>query len=159
MISGNWTVGRIAADAPDMAENIGAFPIPSRDGGIAGSFLGGSHLGIFSDSPNQDLAWEFVEMMTTGEAATAWAEESNFFPGQASALEEHVTSDDPLVAPFAEQMLEGGRSVPVTPLYGQIQGAKTIEAMLQNILTERAGVEEAAGQAVTEMNEIFSSGS
>ncbi|MBK5247913.1 MAG: sugar ABC transporter substrate-binding protein [Actinomycetales bacterium] len=159
IVAGNWTVGRIAADAPDMAETIGAFPIPTRDGGVAGSFLGGSHLGIFNESPNQDLAWEFVNLMTTGDDATAWAEESGYFPGQASALEAYVASDDPLVAPFAQQMLEGGRSVPVTGLYGQIQGAKTVEAMLQNILTERSTVEEAATEAVTVMNEIFSSGS
>jgi len=158
MISGNWTMGRIAADAPDMAENIGAFPIPSRDGGVAGSFLGGSHLSIFNDSPNQDLAWEFVQLMTTGDAAAAWAEETGFFPGQVSALEASVTSDDPLVAPFAEQMLEG-RSVPVTPLYGQVQGAKIVEAMLQSILTGRLSVEEATAEAATAMDKIFSSGS
>ncbi|MGV8967978.1 MAG: sugar ABC transporter substrate-binding protein [Cellulomonas sp.] len=159
MVSGNWTMGRIAADAPDMAENIGAFPIPARDGGVAGSFLGGSHLSIFSESPNQDLAWEFVNMMTTGEAAAAWGEEAGFFPGQVSALEASVKSDDPLVAPFAQQMLEAGRSVPVTPLYGQVQGAKIVEAMLQSILTGRLSVEEATAEAAVAMDKIFASGS
>ena len=31
---------------------------------------------------------------------------------------------DPLVTPFAEQVSEAGKSAPVTPMYGQIQGKK-----------------------------------
>jgi N,N'-diacetylchitobiose transport system substrate-binding protein len=155
MISGNWTMGKIAKEAPAMATNIGAFPIPSRETGVAGSFLGGSHLGIFKDSPNQDLAWEFVKMMTTGDAAAGWSKETGFFPGQVSALKTSVASDDPLVAPFAKQMVEAGRSVPATPLYGQIQGAKTVEAMLQSILTKRQTAEQATTEAAAAMDKIF----
>ena len=155
MISGNWTMGKIAKESPAMATNIGAFPIPSRETGVAGSFLGGSHLGIFKDSPNQDLAWEFVQMMTTGDAAAAWSKETGFFPGQVSALKTSVAGNDPLVAPFAKQMVEAGRSVPATPLYGQIQGAKNVESMLQSILTERQTVEQATTEAAAAMDKIF----
>lgn len=155
MISGNWTMGKITKEAPAMATNIGAFPIPSRETGVAGSFLGGSHLGIFKDSPNQDLAWEFVKMMTTGEAAAGWSKQSGFFPGQVSALKTSVASNDPLVAPFAKQMLEAGRSAPLTPLYGQVQGAKIVEAMLQSILTKRQTAEQATTEAAAAMDKIF----
>ncbi|MPV38717.1 sugar ABC transporter substrate-binding protein [Georgenia subflava] len=155
IVSGSWTPGRIAQDAPDLAEKIAAFPIPAKDGGVAGSFLGGSHLGVFSDSENPDLAWEFVELMTTGEFADAWASQTGYFPGQASLMEEKAATDDPLVAPFAKQMLEGGRSVPVTPIFGQIQGAKTVETMLQSILSGGASVQEAADTAAADMDEIF----
>ncbi|WP_154793356.1 sugar ABC transporter substrate-binding protein [Occultella kanbiaonis] len=159
IVAGNWTVGRIAQDAPDLMESIGAFPIPSRDGGPAGSFLGGSHLGVWADSDQQELGWEFIELMSTGQAAADWSEQTGYFPGQASALAEIAADEDPLVAPFAQQMLEAGRSVPLTPAFGQIQGAKTVEAMVQNILTGRMGVEEAAAEAVAAMNETFSAGS
>lgn len=155
MISGNWTMGKIAKEAPAMATNIGAFPIPSRETGVAGSFLGGSHLGIFKGSPNQDLAWEFVKMMTTGDAAAGWSKETGFFPGQVSALKTSVARNDPLVAPFAKQMVEAGRSVPATPLYGQVQGAKTVEAMLQSILTKRQTAEQATTEAAAAMDKIF----
>jgi len=155
MISGNWTIGKIAKESPAMATNIGAFPIPSRETGVAGSFLGGSHLAIFKDSPNQDLAWEFVKMMTTGDQDAAWSKETGFFPGQVSALKTILASNDPLVAPFAKQMVEAGRSVPATPLYGQIQGAKTVEVMLQSILTKRQTVEQATTVAAAAMDKIF----
>ena len=47
----------------------------------------------------------------------------------------------------------------MTPKYGQIQGKKTISAMLQSILSGKASVDEASKQAAQEMDDIFSSGS
>jgi len=157
MISGSWTPGKIVADAPDMEGKVGAFPIPGQTDGLSDSFLGGSHLGVFAASEKQDLAWEFVEMMTTGELAEAWGQQSGNFPGQTSLLEKVIEEDDPLVAPFAQQMVEAGRSVPVTPLYGQIQGKKTLETMLQSILSGSATVQEAADTAAADMDETFDS--
>ncbi|MFF2623141.1 sugar ABC transporter substrate-binding protein [Oerskovia jenensis] len=157
MISGSWTPGKILTDVPDMADKIGAFPIPGETDGLSDSFLGGSHLGVFAASEKQDLAWEFVEMMTTGEFAQEWGNQSGYFPGQTSLLEKVIEENDPLVAPFAQQMVEAGASVPVTPLYGQIQGKKTVETMLQSILSGSATVKEAADTAAADMNETFGS--
>ena len=67
-------------------------------------------------------------------------------------------ADDPVVAPFATQMGEGGASLPVTPKYGQVQGKKTVSAMLQSILSGDASVAEAAEKAADEMDEIFQQG-
>ena len=105
-----------------------------------------------------DLAWAFVRLMSTGEFAAKWAEQTGFFPGTKSLLEEVQAENDPLVAPFAQQMVEGGASVPVTPLYGQIQGNKTVSAMLQSILSGDETVEEASAKAADEMDSIFSRG-
>lgn len=157
MISGSWTPGAIVEANPDLEGKLGAFPIPGPDGGLSPSFLGGSHLGIFEGTENPDLAWTFVEMMTTGEFAQKWGEQSGFFPGTNSLLEKVIAEDDPLVAPFAQQMVEAGASVPVTPLYGQVQGKKTVPAMMQSILSGKKSVEQATADAAAEMDEIFSS--
>ncbi len=157
IVSGSWTPGSIIEANPDLEGKIGAFPIPGKDGGLAPSFLGGSHLGVFETAENPDLAWSFVRMMTTGEFAEQWGEESGFFPGTGELLEQIASEDDPLVAPFATQMNEAGASLPVTPLYGQIEGAQIIPAMLQSILSEKVTAEEGLGQANDEMNEIFGS--
>jgi N,N'-diacetylchitobiose transport system substrate-binding protein len=61
------------------------------------------------------------------------------------------------VAPFAKQMVDAGRSVPVTPLYGQVQGKKTIPAMMSAILGGTP-VDQATSTAVAEMNQIFAGG-
>lgn len=158
IFSGSWTPKAIVEAAPDLQGKIGAFPIPGPTGGLAPSVVGGSVLSIFETSDDQDLAWQLVEMMGTGEFAAKWAQESSYFPGITAQLNEAVQSPDPLVAPFAEQMVGSGRSVPVTPAFGQIQGNKTIAAMMRSILTGEATVEQATSTAAAEMNEIFASG-
>lgn len=158
LIAGNWVPTAIVAANPELEGKLGAFSIPGPDGGIAPSFLGGSHLSIFEGTEQEELAWAFVEMMTTGEFAGRWGDESGFFPGTLSLLADIEASDDPLVTPFVQQMSEGGRTVPVTPLYGVVQGDKTIAAMLQSILSGDATVEEAAATAAQEMNDTFAGG-
>jgi N,N'-diacetylchitobiose transport system substrate-binding protein len=158
IFSGSWTPKAILEAAPDLQGKIGAFPIPGRDGGLAPSVLGGSLLSVFQTAEDQDLAWQLVEMMSTGEFAAKWAAESSYFPGTTALLNEAAQSPDPLVAPFARQMVESGRSVPVTPAFGQIQGNKTIASMMRSILTGEATVEQATSTAAAEMNEIFARG-
>ena len=158
IVSGNWQPKAILEAAPDLQSKIGAFPLPGPTGGLAPSVLGGSLLSIFETSDDQDLAWQLVEMMGTGEFAAKWAEESSYFPGTTELLNAAAQSPDPLVAPFARQMVESGRAVPITPAFGQIQGKKTIAAMMRSILTGEATVEQATATAAAEMNEIFASG-
>lgn len=158
MIAGSWTPGALLEANPDLKGKIGAFPIPGPDGGVAPSFLGGSHLSVFETAKNKDLAWALVRMMSTGAFAQKWGEQSGFFPGTKSLLAKVEKADDPVVAPFATQMVEGGASLPVTPLYGQVQGKKTVSAMLQSILSGKASVADASDKAATEMDDIFSKG-
>jgi N,N'-diacetylchitobiose transport system substrate-binding protein len=158
MISGSWTPAALVEANPDLEGKIGAFPIPGPDGGLSPSFLGGSHLGVFNNTENPDLAFALVRMMSTGEFAQKWGDQTGYFPGTNELLEQAQEEGDPLVAPFAEQAADGGKSVPVTPLYGQVQGKKTISAMLQSILSGDATVAEASEAAADEMDQIFSRG-
>ena len=151
MISGSWTPKSIVEKAPDLQGKIGAFPIPGENGGLSPSFVGGSHLAVFEKSKNADLAWKFVQMMTSGEFASDWATQSSFFPGLKSLLDKVTAQNDPLVAPFAKQMKDGGETVPVTPAYGKVQAKKTVPAMLQSILSGSKTVEQATSDAAKEM--------
>ena len=155
MISGSWTPKAIVQKYPDLQGKIGAFPIPGPDGGLSPSFVGGSHLGVFEESDNQELAWEFVELMTSGEFAEQWAADSSFFPGLKSLVNKIGESSDPLVTPFAQQMNEAGKSVPVTPAYGAVQGKKTVPAMLQSILSGQKSVDQATSDAAAEMTQVM----
>lgn len=154
-IQGSWTPPRIVEDAPDMEGNVGAFPIPAKDGGIAPSFLGGSHLGIFEGTENEDLAWEFVKLMTTGEFAQQWGEASNYFPGQVSLLEDMQANADELTEVFITQMVDGGASTPVSPQWGAIQGQQVTPTMVQAILSGKADAQSAADTAAETMNDSF----
>lgn len=153
-ISGNWTPKAFVDANPDLEGKLAAAPIPGPDGGMSRSFLGGSYLSTFKGE-NQALSWEFVKMITTGEFAAKWAEQTNYFPGQNSELQKVAAQKDPLVEPFAEQMLEAGATVPKTKAYGEIQASQVITGMIQSILNGKASVQEAADKAARDMDAIF----
>lgn len=157
IISGSWTPKSIIEANPDLEGKLGVVPIPGQDGGMAPSFAGGSHLSIFETTDQPDLAWEFVELMTSGEFAQKWGEQTGFFPATNDLLAELEEANDPLVAPFATQMKDASKSLPVTPLWGQVEGAQIIPAMMGTILSGDGSVEDAAKTAAEEMNEIFGS--
>lgn len=157
MMSGSWTPKAILAENPELKGKLGAFTIPGPDGGYSPSFVGGSHLSVFESSDNKDLAWQFIELMSSKEYATQWAESSSFFPGLNSLLSELQERDDPLVTPFATQMEEAGESVPVTPAWGKVEAKKTIATMLQAILSGKKSVEQATADASAEINEVLNS--
>ncbi|MER7174523.1 sugar ABC transporter substrate-binding protein [Streptomyces mesophilus] len=153
-ISGNWTPKAFVDENPELEGKLAAVPIPGPDGGMSRSFLGGSYLSTF-DTDKKELAWEFVKMLTTGEFAAKWAEQTNYFPGQNSELEKVAAKKDPLVEPFAQQMLEAGATVPKTESYGKIQAAQVVPGMIQSIITGKASVKEAADKAAQQMDDIF----
>ena len=154
-LMGSWSPGAIVEKNAELEGKFAATPIPGKDGGIAPAVLGGSHLSMFETAENKDLAWAFIRLMTTGEFAEQWGEQSGYFPGQASLLAETMASDDPLVAPFATQMVEGGASVPVTPKFGAVQAKKTTNTAIQAILSGQKSVEQAMMDAAAEMDEIM----
>ncbi|OYN88676.1 extracellular solute-binding protein [Parenemella sanctibonifatiensis] len=154
-ITGSWVPATIKQNQPDLYEQLVAFTIPGKDSAIAPSFLGGSHLCRFADTEEPELSFELIKLMSTGEFAERWATETNYFPGQKSALEAVTAAGDELTTVFASQMNEGGTSVPVTPLWGQVEGRKTLPNMLNNILAGGQDAQTAADAAAEEMNAIF----
>lgn len=158
VINGSWTPPKILAKDPTLKEKIGVFPIPGKNSGISPSFIGGSNLCVFEKSKNKDLAWVFVKLMAYGEFAEKWAKDSNYFPGTKEGVDKLAKGGDPLIAPFAKQFLEGGKTNPNTPTYGKIQGAKVWSQMLSSIISGKANVEQATSTAATEMNKHFSAG-
>ena len=154
-VSGSWTPATIRQDNPELGEKLVAFTLPAKDGPVAPSFLGGSLMCRFTETQEPELAFELIKLVTTGEFATRWAEETNYFPGTTEALDEVVAAGDELTEVFATQMTEGGKSVPVTPAWGKIEGAKTIDTLLGDILGGTP-VQDAADAAAAEMDGFFS---
>jgi N,N'-diacetylchitobiose transport system substrate-binding protein len=72
-----WKMGQITGEdgCPGKYDAVlGAFPLPGSDGGVAPSFLGGSNLGISTQSENPGLALEFLKVLTSEEFQTEFAE-------------------------------------------------------------------------------------
>lgn len=139
-ITGSWVPATIKASAPDLYGKLTAFTIPAKDKPVSKSFLGGSHLCRFEESKEPELAFELIKLMATGDLATRWAQETNYFPGEQKALDEVVASGDELTKVFAQQMTEGGATVPVTPAWGKIEGKKTLSTLMGSIQIGRAHV-------------------
>lgn len=158
IVSGSWTPSAILAKAPQLKDKIGVFAIPGETGGMAPSFIGGSHLSVFEGTKNPDLAWALVKLMTYGDFAAKWGQQSGFFPGTKALLADVVAKNDPLVTPFAKQFTQAGKSVPVTPAWGKVEGAKVVTAMSQSILSGRATVDQATTTACTEMDKQLQTG-
>ncbi len=154
-ITGSWVPATVKADNPEMADKLVAYTIPAKDSPVAPSFLGGSLMCRFTETQEPELAFELIKLVTTGEFATRWAQETNYFPGTTEAMDEVVAGGDELTEVFATQMLEGGKSVPVTPAWGKIEGAKTLPTMISSVLSGTPA-QEAADTAAEEMDGFFS---
>src|SRR6476659_1533284 len=60
-IDGEWRVGMIAADAPDVNFGVAPFPVPDDQADQYGKgYLSGTIVGIASTSQKQNAAWRFV---------------------------------------------------------------------------------------------------
>lgn len=134
VIQGNWTPKTAVEKSPDLKDKVGAFAVPGKDGGMAPTFLGGSNLAVLKTSKKSEASFALIQLLTTGDLATAWAKQTNFFPSTTTGMKTFTESKDPLVAPFAKAMMNAGKNVPNAPAWGTVEGDKTITTMLQAIL-------------------------
>ncbi|PWH06555.1 sugar ABC transporter substrate-binding protein [Brachybacterium endophyticum] len=153
-ITGSWVPATIKVDDEELFDRLVAFTIPAKDKEVAPSFLGGSLLCRFTETEEPELAFELIKLMSTGDLATRWAKETNYFPGEQKALDAVVKDGDELTKVFAQQMTEGGTTVPVTPAWGQIEGKKTLSTLFSDVL-KGTDPQKAADSAASEMDEIF----
>lgn len=158
VIQGNWTPKTAIEKNPDLKGKVAAFAVPGKDGGMAPTFLGGSNLTMLKTTKNQDLSWKLIKMLTTGDLAQQWAQQTGFFPGTTSGMKPFAESTDPLVAPFAKAMMESGKNVPNAPQWGAVEGDKSITQMLQSILTGTS-VDSATKKASESITKTLNSGS
>ncbi|MFD6949981.1 sugar ABC transporter substrate-binding protein [Nocardiopsis sp. TSRI0078] len=143
---------------PDLEGRLGSFTLPGREGGYMPSFAGGSLLSVFEGTGDEEAAWQYVQHLTGDEFAMRWAEETGFFPGVASGVDEFSASADPVLEPFAVQLQEASRGVPVTPAWTQVEAEKVLVGMQQSILNGEATVDEATEEAANEIERILNGG-
>ncbi|WP_435106072.1 sugar ABC transporter substrate-binding protein [Nocardiopsis synnemataformans] len=143
---------------PDLEGRLGSFTLPGQDGGYMPSFAGGSLLSVFEGTGQEEAAWQYVQHLTGEEFAMRWAEETGFFPGVVDRVDTFSSSADPILEPFAVQLNEASRGVPVTPAWTQVEAEKVLVGMQQDILNGEATVEEATENAANEIERILNGG-
>ncbi|MFD2044917.1 sugar ABC transporter substrate-binding protein [Ornithinibacillus salinisoli] len=145
-------VNAMINENPDIKDKIGIAPLPMKDNNA--SFVGGSNLAIFEQSPNKELAAEYLKLMVSEENISEWAQFTGFFPGTLEGLDNPIFTEDPLLAVFAEAMIDG-RSYPASPSWGRFEGENLFVSPIQEIMTGDKTVQEALDEIAETMNKIF----
>lgn len=101
-ISGPWDVESLKTDFPDL--DFGVAPIPALAGHESLSSIGGENLVVYENSAKQDLAYQFVEYLTSAEGNAVMAGVTGNFAANVEAAETLGYVDDPFLSAFAQQL-------------------------------------------------------
>jgi len=140
-----WKMGQITGEdgCPGKYDAVlGAFALPGSDGAVAPSFLGGSNLGISSQSENQGLALEFLKVLTSETYQTEFAA-IGLIPVRKSLLGE-VQGDE--AAQAQAQAAEVTRFVPSSEYWADVEGGNILQDM-GTAISSGAEVEDEATRA------------
>lgn len=148
-----WEVGLIYAEDggdPTLKDSIAAYPLPGiTPGEVAPTFLGGSVLAVPANSPNVDLAAQWLAAFTSTANQKALAAKS-VLPNTTTLL-----VDVPAEAqPFA-MAAEKSWFVPTAPNWANVETAQVIPNMLVEILTGKASVADASAAASAQITELL----
>jgi N,N'-diacetylchitobiose transport system substrate-binding protein len=154
MVGGGWDLTAILGANPDLEGKLGTALLPAGSTGNRDSFAGGSHLGVFSESDQQDLAKAFGEFMISTEEVSEFAGQIGFLPGTVAGVEQ-VLGDDELYGTFGEQYLEHSRFYPVADWWGAAEGAAVIPNTIQSMMLGDITVDEAAANIDAGLQDVI----
>lgn len=121
MISGPYEIGNLEkAGGADFTDKYAVATLPKDKS--ATSFVGGSNLVVFKDSPNRDAAWKLVQWLSQPEVQVKWYQATGDLPSVQSAWQEGVLADDPMLSVFGDQ-LKDTNSPPSVPTWTQVSAA------------------------------------
>lgn len=152
MIANLWELGYTESKDAAIKGKLGVFAIPSStDGKTAPVFLGGSNLGIAAGSQNQDLALDWVKLLS-GEKYQKLMIAAGNVPNSKN-LAATATSDNPNLAVAAGAAAAGSFVTPQDPRWASVEsGANPLKDMLTKVLTGKASIPDAAKAADDEIN-------
>lgn len=157
MIGLPWEEAGVVKDDPQLASQLGAFPIPSKDAGkSAPVFLGGSDLGIAANSKNQSAAEAYVALIS-GAKYQGLIASGGAVPGTSTDTSQLATN--PVGAAMATSS-KNGDITPLTPNWAAVEaGNNPLKTMLTAVLSGSKSTSQAAQDADTALNKILQSGS
>ena len=147
-----WEVATAAKSDPKLTDLTSAFPIPGK-AGPAPVFQGGSNLAIPANSKDQDLAKEYVKLISSAKYQGQFAK-AGMIPGTSSDVSA-LESSNPVNAAMA-QASKNGKGVPATPGWATIEaGQNPIKDMLTAYLTGAKSIDQATADANAVLNKAF----
>jgi len=157
IIANGWEVGVITSATggdPSLADKLGAFPIPSHvSGQTAPVFLGGSDLGVATKSKHQNLANDWIAMLTGSKHMTEMATVGGVIPNTTSML----GLGTGLNAVFYNAA-KNSKFVPNSENWANVENANVLPDMLVKIFTGQQKVPDATAAASTRITSILNGG-
>ncbi len=152
-----WEEAGVVKNDPQLASQLGAFPIPSKTAGkTAPVFLGGSDLAIANSSPNQAAAQAYLAL-ESGVKYQGLLASNGAVPGTSSDIS--GLASNPIGAAMGTAS-KSGKVTPITPNWAAVEaGNNPLKTMLTAVLSGTKSTSQAAQDADTALNKILQSGS
>jgi N,N'-diacetylchitobiose transport system substrate-binding protein len=155
LVAGGWTYNSIIQTKSALKAKIGTALEPAGPSGKDTAFAGGSHLVVFKESKNRDLANAFVDYMLQPANLTKFTSEIGFLPGTVSGIQASGYLSDPVRKPFAEQLLDHSAVYPPSPRWGALEGANIFDGEIQKVMKGQQTAQQAAKNLAQKMDEEF----
>lgn len=142
----------IMATAPD--RDLRILPVPRFETTDTGYALGGSGSGLMisSDSPDKDLAWQFIRYMMDADVSEEYTEGIGAVPTRLSAVESDYAQSSPVVQAWLEALPQF-RPNPNVP--GWVQARDTMAAHLERALRGQASVPDTLAAMEADVNDVL----
>lgn len=124
-----WSIDNAEIGCPDLAPQMGVFPLPGSDGEPAPVLLGGSNIAISANSQNQELAYNLVKLMLSDEYQTQMAQ-AGLTPAKLS-LAPMLGTDE-----FAQAAVDAASNAKLTPAaanWAAVEGSRVLEDLFVDI--------------------------
>jgi fructooligosaccharide transport system substrate-binding protein len=118
---GPWVFGYFKNEFPDL--NFGTTPLPK--GTQAGSPTGSWNMALTAQCKNPKAAWEYIKQVTGKEDTKSRTDEVGDLPARKSVLEASTLLNTELYLPIKDQLLNGAKPRPISPVYPKISEAMT----------------------------------
>jgi multiple sugar transport system substrate-binding protein len=147
---GPWMISNLRNNYPEID---GLWDVTTIAGNVENaSFMGGSHLTVFSHSKNIEESLEFISYMTEPEVQIQWFEEVTALPSRQSAWENEVLVEDEFISVFGEQ-LENAVSPPVIPEFERV--AQTLISNLEHVYRNNVDLETKLNDFQNEVERVL----
>ena len=157
IIANGWEVGVITSATggdPSLADKLGAFPIPSHvSGQTAPVFLGGSDLGVATKSKHQNLANDWIAMLTGSKHMTEMATVGGVIPNTTSMLGLGTGLNSVFF-----NAAKNSKFVPNSENWANVENANVLPDMLVKIFTGQQKIPDATTAASTRITTILNGG-
>jgi N,N'-diacetylchitobiose transport system substrate-binding protein len=137
MIGGGSDLSAVVSAAPDLQGKLGIALMPAGPAGSRDAVAGGSHLVVFQDSDQQELAHAFARYLIGPEQVGTYTEQIGRLPGTVAGVEVSVGDDD-LDGVLGQQLVEHSRPYPPAGWWREIEGAPVFPGEAQRLMRGRS---------------------